>query len=99
MFDLEYLRAMAPGYDINYVPESVSTNTELMSSESARAGSVLIAGRQSAGRGRMERAFSSPEGGLYMSVLLTPANIEEAIKRQFGGSDTPNDTMWLLKNK
>ena len=51
MFDLEYLGAMTPGYDINYVPESVSTNTELMASESARAGSVLIAGRQSAGRG------------------------------------------------
>ncbi len=24
-------------------------------------------------------------------------NIEEAINRQFGGSDTPNDVMWLLK--
>ena len=24
-------------------------------------------------------------------------NIEEAIERQFGGSDTPNDVMWLLK--
>jgi len=25
------------------------------------------------------------------------ANIEEAIQRQFGGNDTPNDVMWLLK--
>lgn len=25
------------------------------------------------------------------------ANIEEAINRQFGGADTPNDVMWLLK--
>lgn len=24
-------------------------------------------------------------------------NVEEAVKRQFGGSDTPNDVMWLLK--
>lgn len=24
-------------------------------------------------------------------------NIEEAIQRQFGGNDTPNDVMWLLK--
>lgn len=24
-------------------------------------------------------------------------NIEEAIQRQFGGSDTPNGVMWLLK--
>lgn len=24
-------------------------------------------------------------------------NIEEAINRQFGGNDTPNDVMWLLK--
>ncbi len=24
-------------------------------------------------------------------------NVEEAVQRQFGGSDTPNDVMWLLK--
>jgi BirA family biotin operon repressor/biotin-[acetyl-CoA-carboxylase] ligase len=35
---------------------------------------VVIADRQTAGRGRMRRAFFSPEGtGLYMSILLRPA--------------------------
>ena len=24
-------------------------------------------------------------------------NVEEAVQRQFGGSDTPNEVMWLLK--
>ncbi len=24
-------------------------------------------------------------------------NVENAIKRQFNGTDTPNDVMWLLK--
>ena len=24
-------------------------------------------------------------------------NIEEALARQFGGADTPNEVMWLLK--
>ena len=35
-------------------------------------GTVLIARRQSGGRGRLERRFSSPEGGLYLSMLLAP---------------------------
>lgn len=31
---------------------------------------AIIAKRQTAGRGRLERQFFSPEGGLYMTVLL-----------------------------
>ncbi len=42
--------------------------------EGAAEGSVLLAGSQSAGRGRLGRSFFSPEGsGLYMSLLLRPA--------------------------
>lgn len=35
-------------------------------------GTVILANRQSAGRGRKGRAFFSPPGGLYMSVVLKP---------------------------
>lgn len=39
---------------------------------SASHGSVVAASRQSAGRGRRGRSFFSPEGGLYLSVVLEP---------------------------
>ncbi len=52
-----------------------STNTVLKAraAEGAPAGLVLLAGEQTAGRGRMGRSFYSPDGsGLYMSLLLRP---------------------------
>jgi BirA family biotin operon repressor/biotin-[acetyl-CoA-carboxylase] ligase len=52
-----------------------STNTELarMASEGAAEGLVIVADEQTAGRGRLQRAWSSPKGaGLYCSILLRP---------------------------
>ena len=52
-----------------------STNTLLkqMAAEGEPAGLALVAGAQTAGRGRMGRSFYSPEGcGLYLSLLLRP---------------------------
>ena len=58
-----------------YVEECSSTNTLLkeLALGAQAPGTVLIAASQSGGRGRMERSFSSPEGGLYLSMLLSPA--------------------------
>src|SRR5262245_481937 len=53
-----------------------STNTELarMATEGAAEGLVILADEQTAGRGRLQRAWSSPKGaGLYFSILLRPA--------------------------
>src|SRR5687767_7825239 len=53
-----------------------STNTELarQASEGAGEGLSIVAEEQTAGRGRLQRAWSSPKGaGLYFSVLLQPA--------------------------
>ena len=52
-----------------------STNTELarMASEGAEEGLSIVADEQTAGRGRLQRAWSSPKGaGLYFSTLLRP---------------------------
>lgn len=52
-----------------------STNTEAkaMAQNGAPHGTVLIAGQQTGGRGRMGRSFCSPAGmGIYLSVILRP---------------------------
>jgi len=36
----------------------------------APAGTRVVAGRQSAGRGRLDHRWSSPSGGLYLSIVL-----------------------------
>src|ERR1041384_6256419 len=53
-----------------------STNTELsrLASEGAEEGVSVVADEQTAGRGRLQRAWASPKGaGLYFSILLRPA--------------------------
>jgi BirA family transcriptional regulator, biotin operon repressor / biotin---[acetyl-CoA-carboxylase] ligase len=53
-----------------------STNTELarLASEGAAEGLAIMADEQTSGRGRLQRAWSSPKGaGLYFSILLRPA--------------------------
>ena len=49
-----------------------STNTVLkqLVPQSPPDGLVLAAKKQLSGRGRLGRSFESPEGGLYMSMLL-----------------------------
>ena len=44
-----------------------------MASEGAAEGLAIVADEQTAGRGRLQRAWSSPKGaGLYFSILLRP---------------------------
>ena len=53
-----------------------STNTELArrASDGAEEGLSIVADEQTAGRGRLQRTWSSPKGaGLYFSILLRPA--------------------------
>jgi BirA family biotin operon repressor/biotin-[acetyl-CoA-carboxylase] ligase len=53
-----------------------STNTEVarLASQGAEEGLAVVADEQTAGRGRLQRAWSSPKGaGLYFSILLRPA--------------------------
>lgn len=62
-----------------------STNTQLLKAGDAgqAQGAVLIAGAQTAGRGRMGRSFYSPDDtGLYLSILLRPKTGAMAITAQ-----------------
>jgi BirA family biotin operon repressor/biotin-[acetyl-CoA-carboxylase] ligase len=55
--------------------ESVgSTNTEAkeLVAQGEKEGLIVVSARQTAGRGRKERHWLSPEGGLYFSLVLTP---------------------------
>ena len=51
-----------------------STNRYLraLAEDGAEAGTLVLAERQTMGRGRLDRRFESPSGGLYMSLLLRP---------------------------
>ena len=53
--------------------DSTNTRAKEMAAKGAAHGTVLIADRQTGGRGRMGRSFHSPAGsGIYMSVILRP---------------------------
>lgn len=59
----------------HYLEETDSTNDQLkaMARQGAPHGTVLIAGRQTGGHGRMGRSFHSPgDVGIYFSLLLRP---------------------------
>lgn len=64
------------GKRLLYFQELASTNTYAreLALAGAEDGTVILADGQTAGRGRMDRAFHSPGGkGLYLTVLLRPA--------------------------
>ena len=73
----EGIRAALPGgapddLDIRVHDEVDSTNNEAkrLLSDGLRGPALVVASRQSAGRGRRGRAFSSPEGGAYLTLVL-----------------------------
>ncbi|MBQ6431455.1 MAG: biotin--[Oscillospiraceae bacterium] len=59
-------------FPVQVLCETDSTNDALKRMRAAPHGTVLVTGRQTKGRGRLGRSFSSPEGGVYLSVLLRP---------------------------
>ena len=63
-----------PAFHLQVFQELDSTNQEgkRLAIAGAESGTVILADRQTAGRGRMTNAFASPAGGLYFSLLLRP---------------------------
>ena len=74
---LNALTTECPWRDTLYWYDTIdSTNTKAkeMARSGAVHGTVIAAGHQSAGRGRLGRSFCSDEGmGVYLSVILRPA--------------------------
>jgi len=70
----EHLRTKQIGRPCRVMEEVDSTNSELMrrAENGAGEGLVLLAERQTAGRGRLGRRWFTHSGGLAMSVLLAP---------------------------
>ncbi len=73
---LSHITAACPFRDTLHWYDTIdSTNTlgKKLAQQGAPHGTVLIAGSQTGGRGRMGRSFHSPEGcGIYYSVILRP---------------------------
>ena len=71
--------------DFVFVPQTGSTNADLIENATNSSDfSVLVAGFQSAGRGRAGRDWVAPAGSsLFVSVLLKPAGV------------TPTNFSWL----
>lgn len=70
----QHLRAAVFGRDLQVAAVLPSTNTTAreLAQNGAPEGTVVVAAAQTAGRGTRSRAFFSPQGGVYMSIILRP---------------------------
>ena len=94
-----HLKTQFLGREILHFKECDSTNR--IAKELTNHGTLVIADRQTAGRGRLGRQWESNKGGIYMSVILpaknTPAVITLvcaiAVRRALGKGEIkwPND--------
>jgi len=63
------------GREIRFYTRVGSTNEiikRMLIDEKLKEGTVVVAGRQEKGRGRLGRRWESPRGGLWFSLLLSP---------------------------
>jgi len=72
---LSHITAECPWRDTLYWYDALDS-TNLRAKECAKTGAphgtVIVAGSQTDGRGRIGRSFASPAGGVYLSVILRP---------------------------
>jgi len=68
------LRTSVLGQQIAYQREVASTQdaAKALAVQGASEGTAVIAETQTGGRGRMGRAWASPPGGIYLSIILRP---------------------------
>ena len=52
--------------------KSTSDKAKELAMNGCPHGTVIVAAKQTGGRGRRDHSFFSPEGGLYMSIVLKP---------------------------
>ncbi|MFC7233831.1 biotin--[acetyl-CoA-carboxylase] ligase [Halosegnis marinus] len=65
--------ALGADYDVAFHDELPSTNARArdLAAEGA-TDTLVVAARQTGGRGRLDREWASPEGGIYASLLVRP---------------------------
>lgn len=70
----QYLKTNWLGKNIVYeeIVESTNAYAKMLGEENVMDGTVVVAGKQTAGRGRRGRSWISPEGNCYFSLLLRP---------------------------
>lgn len=70
--------AVPHGFSLTVVEQTDSTNAHLLrlAKEGAPHGQVLLARKQTTGKGSRGRSFFSPTGGIYLSLLLRDVPIE-----------------------
>lgn len=68
---------------IIYLDEIDSTNNyaKMLAEENENEGTVVVAKKQKDGRGRHGRTWLSPEGGLYLSIILRPNLYSSGIQK------------------
>ncbi|KXA97043.1 hypothetical protein AKJ37_03890 [candidate division MSBL1 archaeon SCGC-AAA259I09] len=71
-YELQPLDVDVVGRRIIHLDDVGSTNLFLEGKAGEGEGLVVIAEEQAEGKGRMDRVWKSPEGGIWMSVLLKP---------------------------
>jgi len=77
------LQTQIIGRTIHYLRQVTSTNdiAKELAARGAREGSVIVAETQTHGRGRLGRKWVSPEGGIWLSIILRPKmNPKDATK-------------------
>ncbi len=87
---------LPPEIHLISLDEVDSTNAEVRRRAEAGApeGTLISARSQTAGRGRRGRRWESPEGNLYMSLLLRPAQpIDEAARLSFVAAISLGDVL------
>lgn len=100
----KHLKTRVIGQQITYLPTTPSTNDvarwlAVGGDPAALHGTVVIAEEQTGGVGRLGRAWVSPEGGIWITIILTPTipidhvfmitmvgavAVARAIRRDFG---------------
>lgn len=71
------------GREIHYFEKVSSTNTvaKQQARKGAKEGTTIIAETQTRGRGRLNRAWVSPRGGIWLSIILRPRiTAEDSLK-------------------
>ncbi|MEE5991798.1 MAG: biotin--[acetyl-CoA-carboxylase] ligase [Oscillospiraceae bacterium] len=78
LFNLNYMETLLANcktkWQVQFFDEIDSTNNyaKKLAYQGAPAGTVIVANKQTAGKGRLGKSFHSPSGGLYFSIILRP---------------------------